>query len=215
MADITLGASLAGNSSVEAEGVAAYSIISALSGDTTLNAEAVGLYAALASLAGNSSIEGLPKYTVSLALFGESTLVSSLDLSASTPDPIQYLPSSRTVFSGRMIIDQVDLFSGQVRLAGVGIASLQLKLFLNGSPVAWPLVSGANVPDVRIAAGKVYWTETVPGFYTLRFHPNQLGSWRILLETPSKTQDISLTYDVIQQVAVNPSSGMSTSFIRR
>lgn len=129
---------------------------------------------------------------------------------------IRYVVPSREVKAGQMIFDQVDLFlsDGETRSTGVLIAGLQLTLQAGATTVSWPLVSGAGVVDVRVAAGKVYWTETSPGFYSIRFFPNAVGLWRLILTYPAHDQVLSYSYNV---TAGNSSyiQGFKTSFSKK
>jgi hypothetical protein len=90
-----------------------------------------------------------------------------------------------------------------------------LKMFVDETLVSWSLLSGVNIPNVRVTSGKVYWTEIHPGYYTIRFFPNLLGLWRVILEIPSVHQTASLTYEVTQRVTSPFGSGMKTSFYSR
>jgi hypothetical protein len=172
-----------------------------------------------ASLSGGSSTVGgvVANYPLSSTYFGESLTTSSLSLVIGYPAPVRYSASSKTVFSSRLILDQVDLFlgDGKTRAQDVKIADLQLKLFLGNTQVDWTLTSGVGIPDVRVTSGKVYWTELSAGFYSVRLFPNMLGSWRILLTYPAQDQAVSLAYEVVPQAFSPLGSGMSASFIRR
>lgn len=129
---------------------------------------------------------------------------------------IRYVPSSRPVRAGQMVFDQVDLFlsDGETRSTGVLVADLQMALQVGATTLAWTLVTGSGVPDIRVAAGKVYWTETSPGFYSVRFFPHVVGLWRLILTYPAHDQVVSYSYDV----SANNSSyvqGFKTSFTKR
>ena len=155
-------------------------------------------------------------YNVVSLVSGSSLLTSYLTVSPGYQAPVRYLPPCRTIQSGRMILDQVDLFlsDGKTRSQEVIPSDLQLKLFLNGSQVDWPLVSGVGIQDVRITSGRVYWTEFTTGYYNIRFYPNILGVWRVVITYSANDQVVSLSYDVIPQVSASI-SGMKSSFIRR
>lgn len=188
-----------------------------------------------ANLSGSSSLGGRLAYDVSSGLSGSSSLVGGLGynvsahlsgssslLAAATVElggyaaPIRYQEPARIVTSGKMILEDVDLFlgDGRTRVVEVPVSDLQLKVFCNSSEVAWPLVSGMGINDIRITAGSVYWTEITRGFYTLRFFPSVLGLWRIILTYRSYDQAVSFTYDVVPKVSVNPSTGIKTSFFK-
>jgi len=170
-----------------------------LQGNSGLVSHASVRYAARAHLVGLSSISATP--TVSLGV----------------QSPIRYQPASRNVSVSKLVLDQIDLFvtDGKTRAQGVTIGDLNLKLFFNGSQVEWPLVSGSAVQDIQVTAGQVYWTEFLTGFYTIRFFPNVIGSWRILLTYPAHDQAVSLSYDAALPTFIPVSSGIRTSFIKR
>jgi len=125
-----------------------------------------------------------------------------------------YLPPARTVASNRMVTDQVDFFNSGARVAGILTSGLVLEVYLNGSVVAWTLASGAGVPDVRVAAGKVYWTEFSAGYYSVRLFPNSVGLWRIILTDTARSQAVSFTYDVVSQASSVGTVGIRTSFTK-
>ena len=157
------------------------------------------------------------KYLVSTTLSGSSTFLITPTVGLGVQSPIRYQPSSRVVSVSRLVLDQIDLFriDGKTRAQDVTVGDLNLKLFFNGSQVEWPLVSGAAVQDLQVTAGQVYWTEFLTGFYTIRFFPNVIGSWRILLTYSAYDQAVSLSYDVTLPSFVPVSSGINASFIRR
>ena len=76
-------------------------------------------------------------------------------------------------------------------------------------------MDGTNVQDVQVTAGKVYWTEFLAGFYTVRFYPNVIGAWRVFLTYPAFDQAVSLSYEVVKKVLTPVSMGLNASFIRR
>jgi hypothetical protein len=157
------------------------------------------------------------RYTFSSTLIGSSSLVATPTVSLGIQSPIRYQPASRIVSVSKLVLDQIDLFlvDSKTRAQDVVVSDLNLKVFFNGSQVQWPLVSGLNVQDSQVTAGQAYWTEFLAGFYTLRFFPNVIGSWRVLLTYPTYDQAVSLSYDVIQPSSASISSGIHTSFVRR
>jgi len=170
------------------------------------------------SLSGDSLIspELLAELSLESQVQGNSSLVGSVVVDLGYPAPVRYQPPCRLAPSGRLVLEQVDLFlaDGKTRAQDVTQADLQLRVFLNGTQVDWPLVSGQGVQDTRVTAGRVYWTEFSAGFYDIRFFPNRVGTWRVVLTYPAHDQAISLSYDVAPQYQSTP-SGMSTSFFRR
>ena len=190
-----------------------------LSGDSSFEANGVEHLVLGTTLSGNSStiIRAGVKYTARSEFSGSSGLVATPTVSLGIQSPIRYQPASRTVSVSKLVFDQVDLFlsDGKTRSQGVPVASLNLKLFFNGSRIEWPLVSGTGVQDLQVTAGRVYWTEIESGFYTLRFFPNVIGAWRVLLTYPVYDQAVSLSYDVARPTAVPVSSGIRTSFLKQ
>lgn len=198
MAIVDLEATLAGSSTVAAQATAGYAVASTLGGTSQVGATAAADYAAAA------------------ALGGASTFSSALTVVTGFAAPVRYVPSARTVQSGRMVLEQVDFFLGDgiTRAQGITTANLQLRVYLNGSQLSWALVTGVGIPDVRVSAGRIYWTEFSAGFYNVRFFPNVLGLWRLILTYPTHNQAVSLTYDVVPQTPLNSSVGLRTSFFR-
>jgi hypothetical protein len=238
VADIDVDAVLSGDSSVTAEVGVSYAIAASLSGDSSVTVEGRGSYKVASTLVANSNIDADSRvsHLVYSTLVGSSSLVGGLKaalesslagnsslVAAATLEvggyaaPIRYQPPSRIVTSGRLILESVDLFTGdgKTRVTEIPVTDLQLKIFCNNDLVSWPLVSGSGIPDVRITAGKVYWTEGADGFYSVRFYPSVIGMWRVLLTYQAYDQAISLTYDVVPKVSMNPSTGIRTSFIRK
>lgn len=218
MADIDVDAVLSGDSSVTAEVGVSYAIAASLPADSTLVGGLSASYQVSASLVANSNLSGNLLYNVAARLNGSSSIAAAATLEVGGyAAPIRYQPPSRIVTSGRLILENVDLFigDGKTRVTEVPVADLQLKIFCNNDLVSWPLVSGAGIPDVRVTAGKVYWTEGADGFYSIRFYPSVIGMWRVLLTYQAYDQAISLTYDVVPKVSMNPSTGIRTSFIRK
>lgn len=198
MADVDLSVVLTGSSSIEASGVENLVLRATLSGSSSVTTNAGVKYVARAHFVGSSGQVTTP--TVSLGF----------------QSPIRYQPAGRTVNVSKLVLDQVDLFrpDGKTREQGVSVGDLNLKLFFKGSRVEWPLVSGTNVQDLQITAGRVYWTEFETGFYTLRFFPNVIGTWRVLLTYPEYDQAVSLVYDVVQSTSSPTPSGIRVSFSR-
>ncbi len=169
-----------------------------LSGDSTLTADGLLQVKAVAGIAGSSAVGA------------DLTVVTGYAA------PVRYNPSPRTVQAGRMVLDQVDLFLGDEKTRSQGVIpdNLLLRVYVGSTQLAWPLVSGVGVPDVQVAAGRVYWTEFSAGFYNVRFYPNMVGAWRVLLTYPAYDQAVSLSYDVVPQGAPG-GLGLRSSFIRR
>lgn len=171
-----------------------------------------------ATLAGTSTVAAaaIMGYGAQATLAGTSSGSAALNVDTGTPAPVRYQAPARMVASGRMLQEQVDLFLGDgiTRAQDVATSGLELRVYLNGTQLSWPLVSGTGIPDVRVSAGKVYWTEFSAGFYNIRFFPNAIGLWRVLVTYPAHDQAVSLSYDVVAQVASVGSIGIRTSFFR-
>lgn len=120
---------------------------------------------------------------------------------------------SRSVQVNQVIFDQVDLLSADqyTRIPGVSAASVTLTLFLNNTVVSWPLVEGALVTDAQVVSGSVYWNALPNQGYGVRFFPNQLGHWNLLIAYPGTSQLISLDYDVVN-LPLAIESGVTAGF---
>lgn len=173
---------------------------------------------ARAHLNGGSSLGARLVYNFSAHLTGSSTLSAAATVELGGYEaPIRYQAPTRIVTAGKMVLDNVDLFlaDGRTRVVEVPVLDLQLKVFCNSDEVTWPLVSGVGINDIRIVAGKIYWTEIADGFYNIRFFPSVLGLWRLIITYRAYDQAVSFTYDVVSKVSVNPSTGVKTSFFKR
>lgn len=172
-----------------------------------------------ASLGGDSDLSPdlIASFQVRTALSGDAGVTSSLQVNPGYAAPVLYQAPARACSSGKLVLDQVDLFLGDgiTRAQDVVPTDLQLRVYLNGEQLNWPLVTGVGIPDVRVTAGKVYWTEFSTGFYSIRFFPNAVGTWRVLLTYPAHNQAVSLSYAVAPQVRNDYGTGMRATFIRR
>lgn len=179
--------------------MAAIDVDAVLVGGSSLTSEGTAHFAAEASLAGGATVVAVPSVLVGPVV------------------PVRYNVPSREVPSGRVSFDHVDLFlgDGMTRAQGVLVSDLLLRIFFNGTQLDWPLVSGVDVPDIRVAAGKVYWTEISAGFYSVRFVPNAVGPWRLLLSYEVEDQAVSLTYSAVPLACPPGAQGLQSSFVRR
>ena len=89
------------------------------------------------------------------------------------------------------------------------------NLFYNNVAQVWTLVDGTGVTDTQVASGKIYWNEIPgsPGYYNVRFVPNAVGYWRLLITYPAGTQIAAQDYDVTDQTVPGP-AGLSSNFNR-
>lgn len=172
-----------------------------------------------ADLVGGSSAaaEGTVRFATSASLSGGSGLVSTPTVVVGPVTPVRPSASPRQVTAGRLVFDQIDLFQvdGMTRVQDVAASALFARLFFNDKQVNWPVVSGVGVPDLRVAAGKVYWTEISAGFYSVRFFPNAVGNWRLLLTYAAGNQAVSLTYQTTPLASPPGGPGLRASFFRR
>lgn len=109
---------------------------------------------------------------------------------------------SRLVSAGTIAYAQADFFQpkGSInRLPGIVAASLGMTVFANSSVLAWPILDGGGVPNSGVSAGSVYFEEIsgAPGFYLVRFFPDRVGFWRIVLSYPALQQEVPLEFDVV------------------
>jgi len=124
--------------------------------------------------------------------------------------------SNRTVQAGLVVFEQVDLYlpDNTTRATGVVPANLQAKLHVGSIDTSWPLVSGVGVQDIQVSAGKVYWEEFEAGYYSLRFFPNKVGTWRLLLTWTSQSKSFSFTYDAVAKPAFPGALGLKATFVK-
>lgn len=107
----------------------------------------------------------------------------------------------RSLAAGALIRDQLDFYfptNSKARLVGVQAASLLTHLFFNNEPLMWPLYDGTTVVDASISAGTIYFNEISfsPGYYAVRFFPDKIGFWRLIVANPSIATEQILAYDI-------------------
>jgi hypothetical protein len=121
----------------------------------------------------------------------------------------------RLVYSNQVIYDQADFFQldGYTRVVGLTVSQVLEELYFNNVLQPWPLVSGVGVQDNQIAAGKVYWTPLPGGLYGVRFRPNAVGYWRLLITYDAGTQRLAQDYDVHAGTGISTPTGLKSSFI--
>jgi len=128
------------------------------------------------------------------------------------------MPNTRLIQANQVVLDQVDFLAvdGFTRITGLTIADLTCLVFFNNSAQPWPLTSGSSVLDNQVASGRIYFHEIPgsPGFYSLRFRPNAVGFWRVLVSYPVGTQTSAQDYDVSAQTQTDAASGVKSSFTR-
>lgn len=189
-----------------------------LIGSSSLAAVAVASLSAVADMTGSSSVTAQPKvtYKPSAALAGGSTLQATVTVAVGSASPVHYQATTRAVTAGALVFEPVDLFlgDGKTRAQGVTASALSVKVFLNSTDTGWPIVPGSTITDGRVAAGKVYWHEFSAGFYSLRFFPNQVGLWRVVLTWTAGDQAISMTYDATAKPVAPLALGLRSTFIK-
>lgn len=121
--------------------------------------------------------------------------------------------SNRTVQAG-LVFEYLDLFDvGGARVTGVTSGDLQVKLLFGSTDTEWSLVSGVGVADINVVAGKVYCEEFEAGYYSLRFFPNRVGTWRLLLTWAAGGKTFSYLYDVTPKSEML-SAGLVSTFVK-
>ena len=122
---------------------------------------------------------------------------------------------ARTVSAGSPVIDQLDVFNADTfgRISGLSASDFTVTVFRNNQDRGWAVLTGTNVPTSSVSSGTVYLNEipTNPGFYSLRWYPDSLGYWRIVLRYDST--DYIKDYEVLPKPSTAASiSGLVTSF---
>jgi hypothetical protein len=123
----------------------------------------------------------------------------------------------RLVYANQTVDDQADFFQsdGFTRVTGLTVSNLVMQLFFDNVAQPWQFLSGANLTDTQIPSGGVYWLEVPgsPGIYSVRFRPNAVGYWRLLITYTAGQQISGQDYDV------NPppptvDQGLKASFVK-
>ncbi len=123
----------------------------------------------------------------------------------------------RQIPTGQTVDDQADFFQsdGFTRVTGLTVSQLTMALFFDNQPQPWQFVTGAGVTDTQITSGYVYWLEVpgAPGYYSVRFRPNAIGYWRLLITYPVGTQIQGQDYDVVPP-SPTVDQGLKASFLK-
>ena len=123
----------------------------------------------------------------------------------------------RLVQINQVILDQADFFQldGFTRVPGLTPTDLTGQLFFNNLLQPWPLILGSGVSDALVKSGNVYWNEVSgsTGIYNVRFRPNAMGYWRLLITYPVGTQIMAQDFDVVSQIPL-VESGLKASFVK-
>ena len=122
----------------------------------------------------------------------------------------------RLIQVNQPILDQADFFEpdGFTRTTGLGVVDLSLNLFYKNGLLPWPLIDGSGVSDALVKSGSVYWNEIAgsPGLYSVRFRPNAVGYWRLLLNYTAGLQIMGQDYEVVAQIPL-VESGLLANFV--
>lgn len=122
----------------------------------------------------------------------------------------------RLIPINRVVVDQADIFAPDdyTRITGLTVGDISHVLFYNNDAQPWVLTAGETVTDAQVAAGKVYFNEITgqPGFYSVRFRPNAVGFWRLVLDYPAGPRTLGLGFDVVAEPPV-VASGLKASFV--
>lgn len=123
----------------------------------------------------------------------------------------------RLVQINQTVLDQADFFEpdGFTRKTGLGLTDLTHEVFFENGRQPWPLVNGLGVADNQVRSGQVFWNEVPgsPGFYNIRWRPNAVGYWRLLISYTAGTQIMAQDYDVTSQVPIGE-TGLRASFTK-
>lgn len=107
----------------------------------------------------------------------------------------------RQVYANQVVLDQADFFQsdGFTRVPGLIASLVTHQLFFDNILQPWTLVNGQGVSDTLVVSGKVYFHEIAgqPGYYSVRFRPNAIGYWRLLINYPAGLQITAQDYDVL------------------
>jgi hypothetical protein len=122
----------------------------------------------------------------------------------------------RLVFNNLVVYDQADFFGldGYSRVPGLTPSQLVLQVYHDNTLQTWTLISGAGVSEGQVASGHVYFDTLTGGAYGVRWRPNAIGYWRILLIYSVGAQILAQDYDVGSGTGVvPPGGGLKVSFV--
>jgi hypothetical protein len=121
----------------------------------------------------------------------------------------------RLVQSNQVVYDQADFFQldGFTRQPGLTVGQVVAQLYFQNTLQAWTLIPGTGITDPQIVSGKIYWLEIPGGPYGIRWRPNAVGYWRLLITYPAGTQILAQDYDVTPGPSTPMAGGMKSSFI--
>jgi hypothetical protein len=119
----------------------------------------------------------------------------------------------RLVYSNQVVYDQADYFQsdGFTRVTGLVPAQVVSQIYYNNDLLPWSLVSGVSVADSQVVSGRVYFQAISGGPYSVRFRPNAVGFWRLLLTYPVGTQILAQSFDVQSGTGVPVPTGLKAT----
>lgn len=125
---------------------------------------------------------------------------------------------SRLVSAAVLVYDQIDIFSsGITRVTGILASAMTTAVFASNVALSWTVADGTSVLDSAISAGVIYFNEVAgsPGYYSVRFYPDRIGFWRVVLINSGLTKEVILEYDVVASgtLTPTPSNGLNASFL--
>lgn len=125
---------------------------------------------------------------------------------------------SRALPAACLVRDQLDVFdpAGSItRATGITTSDLSITLFLNNVKVNWSLMDGSAVADSSISSGFIYFNPISGsnGFYSIRFFPDRVGFWRLVVRHATLEQEIIKEYDILAATS-SASGGLNASFLR-
>lgn len=124
---------------------------------------------------------------------------------------------SRLIEAGEIVFDQLDFYQSVFpnRIEDIPVSSLEFKVFNNNMLMPWTFVDGTNVQDGQIAANVLYFNQISgnPGYYQIRFFPDRIGFWRVIVKYPTFSIEIIREYDAKPNSSVcDTGGGLQASF---
>jgi len=122
----------------------------------------------------------------------------------------------RLVYNNVVVYDQADFFQldGYTRVPGLTPDQLGCEVYYNNTRQTWALISGSGIVETQVASGHVYWDTLGSGSYGIRWRPNAVGYWRILITYAHGCQILGQDYDVNAGTGVmSPGGGLKASFV--
>lgn len=128
---------------------------------------------------------------------------------------------SRILPAGAVVYDIAEIFfpaNTMNRVTGLTYSSVTPTVFSNNSPLNWTIADGTPIQSGQILSGKIYFNEISgnPGFYSIRFLPDRMGFWKLVLSFSAYSTEFSTGYDIIPAGAFTPGAstgGLTASFL--